>query len=91
MISVCGSTLSTPAMLSSVSIDTEYRSRSSRLMYVRSNPAAAASASWLIPARVRASFRLRANTVRRSMPGFEQGFDYATTEYTHLFVQGDQR
>jgi len=56
MISVCGSTSSIPAMLSSVSIDTEYRSRSRRLLYVRSNPAPAASASWPSPDRVRASF-----------------------------------
>lgn len=56
MISVCGSAPSTPEMLSSVSIDTEYRSRSRRLMYVPSNSSATASAFWLSPDRVRASF-----------------------------------
>ena len=50
MISVCGSTSSIPAMLSSVLIHTEYRPRSRRLMYVLSSRAAAASASSLHPA-----------------------------------------
>jgi len=43
-------------MLSSVLIDTEHRSRSRSLMYVRSNPAAAASVFWLSTDRVRTSF-----------------------------------